>query len=181
MTRRLPLIIAWMLFIAAPTAAHAQGLVGGFSDYRSATARAYPGDGGGGGTTTPPTTTPAPAAAVAPATATGTPPPPATTTAADEPGSGREPGGGTGNGTDDNPANGSGVNPDDANGNAPGGAGNRPVSVAPSTATLHNAKGGLPFTGSDVTPVVLIALMLLSAGLFFRVAERRFRGRSAPR
>lgn len=177
MKRRLPLVIAGMLSIAAPTAALAQNGTG-FSDYRSAAQRQY---GGGGGTTTPPPTTPAPAAAVAPATATGTPPPPTTTTAADEPGSGREPGGGTGNGTDDNPANGSGVNPDDANGNAPGGAGNRPVSVAPSTATLHNAKGGLPFTGSDVTPVVLIALMLLSAGLFFRVAERRFRGRSAPR
>jgi hypothetical protein len=140
---------------AAPSCALAQG---GFTDYRQAAADQYP-----------------------------TQPPPANS------GSGGRPGG-AGNGqtggssgaprpahnpsaghhgsSGHKPRNGSGVKSDTAAG------GSQPVAVP--TRPLHSAKGSLPFTGSDLSGLVVLALALIAAGFLLAGAERATRRRRAP-
>jgi hypothetical protein len=86
--------------------------------------------------------------------------------------------------TPDNTASGSGPGanePPSGEGNAPSsGAGKNPVKVTPAKKAA-NAKGTLPFTGSDLTIFVLIALALILAGTLLAIAERKTRARrSAP-
>jgi hypothetical protein len=68
-----------------------------------------------------------------------------------------------------------------ANGIAPAGAqGTSPVAVP--TKPVPAAKGSLPFTGSDLSGLVVLALILIAAGLFLAAAARatRHRRRHAP-
>jgi hypothetical protein len=68
-----------------------------------------------------------------------------------------------------------------ANGIAPAGAqGTSPVAVP--TKPVPAAKGSLPFTGSDLSGLVVLALILIAAGLFLAAAARatRRRRRHAP-
>jgi hypothetical protein len=59
-------------------------------------------------------------------------------------------------------------------------SGRAPVAVP--TRPVPAAKGSLPFTGSDLSGVVVLALILIAAGLFLAAAARatRHRRRRAP-
>jgi hypothetical protein len=68
-----------------------------------------------------------------------------------------------------------------ANGIAPAGAhGTAPVAVP--TKPVPAAKGSLPFTGSDLSGLVVLALILIAAGFLLAAASRatRRRRRRAP-
>jgi len=130
-----------------------------FGDYRSAPRAQY-------GTPPPPTTTPTATVGVTATTPVGT------VTA----GGGLQ--GTTGGG---GKHGGSGAAPTNGNGNGnPGGSsqlpapagGHGPIQVAPSANGTRQVKGTLPFTGSDLTLIVLIALAAVSLGLFARAGER---------
>jgi hypothetical protein len=54
-----------------------------------------------------------------------------------------------------------------------------PVRVAPESATGELARGSLPFTGRDLTLVVLLAVGLLAAGALCAAAARATRRRRA--
>lgn len=150
-----------------------------FSSYRQAACNQYPDFRACQPTGT--TATPPPDSGQAPATGSGTPSvsaPPATTEDPD-PGAGNAPDTGSGDGGDDDPVSGSGNNPGDnpGSGNAGAGGSGNPIRVAPSAddSATREVDGGLPFTGSDLTPLVLLALALVSGGLFLRAAERKYR------
>jgi hypothetical protein len=69
------------------------------------------------------------------------------------------------------PGNASGVKSDTAGGSEP---------VAVPTRPVHAAKGSLPFTGSDLSGLVVLALALIAAGFLLAGAERATRRRRAP-
>jgi hypothetical protein len=56
--------------------------------------------------------------------------------------------------------------------------GNAPVAVP--TSPVPTAKGSLPFTGSDLSGLVVLALVLIAAGLFVGAVARATRRRRAP-
>jgi hypothetical protein len=66
--------------------------------------------------------------------------------------------------------NGSGTAPDTAAGTAP---------VAVPTHAVSPAKGSLPFTGSDLSGLVVLALALIAAGFLLAAVERATRRRRA--
>jgi hypothetical protein len=66
--------------------------------------------------------------------------------------------------------NGSGTEPDTASGTAP---------VAVPTGAVRPAKGSLPFTGSDLSGLVVLALALIAAGFLLAAVERATRRRRA--
>jgi hypothetical protein len=66
--------------------------------------------------------------------------------------------------------NGSGTEPDTAAGTAP---------VAVPTHAVAPAKGSLPFTGSDLSGLVVLALALIAAGFLLAAVERATRRRRA--
>jgi hypothetical protein len=89
-------------------------------------------------------------------------------------GSGTNGGNGSGNvqkGKSSSRRHSSGVNGQSASGNASSGASGANLGVARSTHPI-TTKGTLPFTGLDLTVLVLVALGLLGAGLSLRAAER---------
>jgi hypothetical protein len=67
-------------------------------------------------------------------------------------------------------SNGSGTEPDRASGAAP---------VAVPTHAERPAKGSLPFTGSDLSGLVVLALALIAAGFLLAAVERATRRRRA--
>jgi hypothetical protein len=69
------------------------------------------------------------------------------------------------------PRPGSGVSPAGAYGAAP---------IAVPTRPVHSAKGSLPFTGSDLSGLVVLALALIAAGFLLAAFERATRRRRAP-
>ena len=67
-------------------------------------------------------------------------------------------------------------------GAVPGSSGSRGAPVAVPTKPVPAAKGSLPFTGSDLSGLVVLALVLIAAGLFVAAVARatRRRRRHAP-
>jgi hypothetical protein len=139
---------------AAPSCALAQG---GFTDYRQAAADQYP-----------------------------TQPPPANNGFGGRPGSAGNGQTGGSSGAPrpaHNPSSGhhgsSGHKPGDGSGvKSVSAAGSEPVAVP--TRPVHSAKGSLPFTGSDLSGLVVLALALIAAGFLLAGAERATRRRRAP-
>jgi hypothetical protein len=152
MGRRVIAVLAGCAAVAvAPSAALAQG---GFTDYRQAAADQYPtqppqGDNGSGGNQQ--------GGGDQQVGGSGGSPRPA--------GSGHHSGGNNAGKT-----NGSGTKPYTASGTAP---------VAVPTHAVAPAKGSLPFTGSDLSGLVVLALALIAAGFLLAAVERATRRRRA--
>ena len=67
-----------------------------------------------------------------------------------------------------------GAGPGGDGGNGPGGASNDPGDVTATDLPLRDAEGGsLPFTGLDLSLVVLLGLLAVGAGFAIRAVQRR--------
>jgi hypothetical protein len=152
MGRKLIVVIAGCAaVVATPSAALAQGA---FTDYRQAAADQYPTQ----------------------------PPPGDTGSGSNQQGGDQQTGGAGGaptpaggvqnsHGNSGSGNNGSGVGPDRSSGGTP---------VAVPTGAVSPEKGSLPFTGSNLSGLVVLALALIAAGFLLAAVERATRRRRAP-